>query len=138
MTEHDAAGNLTYDGVYQYAYDAWNRMVKVTKAYRDPSSPGTVSLGSVVHVVATKIVDSKPQSFHPLVDKSIAFETSRRTPTAPKLTFVVDESGCSHAAIFTSVRKGVGSRFNGSRRRRTGKKKGQSPFTATAGGLDGT
>ena len=45
---HDAAGNLTYDGVYQFAYDAWNRLVKVTKAYRDPASPSTVSLGSVV------------------------------------------------------------------------------------------
>ena len=46
---HDANGNLTYDGAYAFAYDAWNRLVKVTKAYRDPASPGTVSLGSVVN-----------------------------------------------------------------------------------------
>lgn len=37
-----------YDGVYQYAYDAWNRLAKTTKAYRDPGNPSTVSLGSVV------------------------------------------------------------------------------------------
>ena len=44
---HDAAGNLTYDGVYQFTYDAWNRLVKVTKAYRDPGS-GNIATGSVV------------------------------------------------------------------------------------------
>ena len=32
--------------MYQYAYDAWNRLVKVTKAYRD--SGGTLQTGSVV------------------------------------------------------------------------------------------
>jgi len=26
---HDAAGNLTYDGVYHYVYDAWNRPMKI-------------------------------------------------------------------------------------------------------------
>ena len=31
---HDAAGNLTYDGRYAFTYDAWNRMVAVTRAYR--------------------------------------------------------------------------------------------------------
>ena len=43
---HDAAGNLSYDGVYQYTYDAWNRLVTVTKAYRD--SGGVLQSGSVV------------------------------------------------------------------------------------------
>ena len=44
--EYDAAGNLTYDGVYHYTYDAWNRQVTVTKAYRDDNHD--LQLGSVV------------------------------------------------------------------------------------------
>ena len=46
---HDAAGNLTYDGVEQYACDAWNRLVKVTKVYREATDDGTggVTLSSV-------------------------------------------------------------------------------------------
>jgi hypothetical protein len=32
---HDAAGNLTYDGIFVYRFDAWNRLVTVKKAYRD-------------------------------------------------------------------------------------------------------
>jgi YD repeat-containing protein len=44
---YDAAGNLTYDGVYQYAYDAWNRMVSVTKAYRDYDGTGAVDAASI-------------------------------------------------------------------------------------------
>ena len=43
---HDDAGNLTYDGVYQYTYDAWNRLVTITKAYRDDQ--GTLQTGSTV------------------------------------------------------------------------------------------
>ncbi|MFA9478962.1 RHS repeat-associated core domain-containing protein [Phycisphaerales bacterium AB-hyl4] len=43
---HDAAGNLTYDGVYRYSYDAWNRLVAVTKAYRD--SQGDIQEGSTI------------------------------------------------------------------------------------------
>jgi len=31
---HDAAGNLAYDGLFSYTYDAWNRLAKVQKAYR--------------------------------------------------------------------------------------------------------
>ncbi len=44
--EYDAAGNLTYDGVFQYSYDAWNRQTRITKAYRDDA--GNIELGSVV------------------------------------------------------------------------------------------
>ena len=44
--EYDRAGNLTYDGVYHYTYDAWNRQVKVTKAYRDEDHE--LQLGSTV------------------------------------------------------------------------------------------
>ncbi|MEM1109806.1 MAG: RHS repeat-associated core domain-containing protein, partial [Planctomycetota bacterium] len=52
--EHDAAGNLTYDGTFAYGYDAWNRLATVTNAYRDPSggSGGAIKLGSVVQEVA--------------------------------------------------------------------------------------
>ncbi len=38
--EHDAAGNITYDGLYAYTYDAWNRQVMTRRAYRDDS--GTI------------------------------------------------------------------------------------------------
>ena len=44
--EYDAAGNLTYDGTFHYTYDAWNRQVTVTKAYRDDN--GVIQLGSVI------------------------------------------------------------------------------------------
>lgn len=30
MFEHDPAGNLTFDGIYRYEYDAWNRLIRVT------------------------------------------------------------------------------------------------------------
>ncbi|HEY8666196.1 MAG TPA: hypothetical protein VIL86_06010 [Tepidisphaeraceae bacterium] len=32
---YDLTGNLTFDGVYQYSYDAWNRLITTTKTYRD-------------------------------------------------------------------------------------------------------
>jgi RHS repeat-associated protein len=40
--DYDRNGNLTYDGVQKYSYDAWNRMVAIAHAYR---SSGTVSAG---------------------------------------------------------------------------------------------
>ncbi|WP_432799583.1 hypothetical protein [Poriferisphaera sp. WC338] len=41
---YDAAGNMTFDGVYTYTYDAWNRMISVKKAYRDTN--GVLQSGS--------------------------------------------------------------------------------------------
>ncbi|MEM9753205.1 MAG: hypothetical protein AAF916_07440 [Planctomycetota bacterium] len=49
--EHDEAGNLTFDGAFAYAYDAWNRVVTVNKAHRPPAG-GAVQLGSVVMTAA--------------------------------------------------------------------------------------
>ncbi len=43
---HDAAGNLTYDGVHGYAYHAWNRLVAIHRAYRDPDNNDTLEFGS--------------------------------------------------------------------------------------------
>ncbi len=43
---HDAAGNLTYDGLHKYTYDAWNRLAAVERAWRD--SDGNLQIGSVV------------------------------------------------------------------------------------------
>ncbi len=40
---YDPNGNLTYDGVQQYTYDAWNRLVGIAHAYRD--SGGTLQHG---------------------------------------------------------------------------------------------
>ncbi len=46
---HDAAGNLTYDGVYAYGYDAWNRLVTVRPAWRDaPPGGGDLQFGSII------------------------------------------------------------------------------------------
>jgi len=56
---YDKAGNLTYDGRFKYAYDGWNRLVTVEKAYRTASDDGAggvtlgaVQTGSVVQEVA--------------------------------------------------------------------------------------
>ena len=52
--EYDAAGNLTFDGVFRYTYDAFNRLVKAEKAYRNGSGGsggsggGELRVGSVV------------------------------------------------------------------------------------------
>ncbi|BAM02982.1 hypothetical protein PSMK_08230 [Phycisphaera mikurensis NBRC 102666] len=50
--EHDAAGNLTFDGVFSYAYDAWNRLVSVRNAYREAGAGQSVQEGSVVTAMA--------------------------------------------------------------------------------------
>jgi len=42
---HDDAGNLTYDGLHQYTYEAWNPLTKVERAYPGDEGPET---GSVV------------------------------------------------------------------------------------------
>jgi hypothetical protein len=45
----DAAGNLTYDGLFKYTFDAWNRLAKVEKAYRD--SNGTLQTAFTVGTI---------------------------------------------------------------------------------------
>jgi hypothetical protein len=32
ITVYDAAGNIIFDGVYSYQYDAWNRLIQINKA----------------------------------------------------------------------------------------------------------
>ncbi|MEM9109968.1 MAG: RHS repeat-associated core domain-containing protein [Planctomycetota bacterium] len=44
--DHDAAGNLTFDGHLKYTYDAFNRLTQAQKAYRD--SGGTLQTGSTI------------------------------------------------------------------------------------------
>ncbi len=39
---YDAAGNLTDDGVYKYSYDAWNRLIEVTRL-GPASAPQTIA-----------------------------------------------------------------------------------------------
>ncbi len=46
--DYDAAGNLIYDGMHQFTYDAWNRLVKVENAYPDDSASAGYSPGSVI------------------------------------------------------------------------------------------
>lgn len=41
--EYDAAGNLTYDGVFRYVYDAWNRLVEVRKAASSSVDGATIA-----------------------------------------------------------------------------------------------
>jgi hypothetical protein len=35
---YDLAGNLTFDGLQEHTYDAWNRLVAVAHGYRDGSN----------------------------------------------------------------------------------------------------
>jgi RHS repeat-associated protein len=44
---YDNNGNLTYDGLQQYTYDAWNRLSTVAHAYRDFAGDGNVHAGQV-------------------------------------------------------------------------------------------
>jgi len=47
LGEHDAAGNLIFDGASKYTCDAYNRLVMVQQAYKDPSAAsGTLQTGS--------------------------------------------------------------------------------------------
>lgn len=47
---YDKAGNLTFDGRYQYTYDAWNRLVSIERAWREGTGP--VETGSEVSIMA--------------------------------------------------------------------------------------
>jgi hypothetical protein len=38
--DHDAAGNIVYDGTYIYQYDAWSRLVQVNLAAQPPPGGG--------------------------------------------------------------------------------------------------
>jgi RHS repeat-associated protein len=47
--EHDAAGNLTFDGLRKYTYDAFNRLVKVENAFKDAGhNSGALTVGSTI------------------------------------------------------------------------------------------
>jgi hypothetical protein len=50
---HDAAWNMSFDGLYRYSYDAWNRLVKVQRAYANPNDPNdpNVTCGSVAGTI---------------------------------------------------------------------------------------
>jgi len=50
--EHDDAGNLTYDGVFAYGYDAWNRLITVTKAYKTGNGTSALQLGSLMNTTS--------------------------------------------------------------------------------------
>jgi len=39
--DHDAAGNLEYDGEYKYTFDAWNRLVTGERAYANTPTTGS-------------------------------------------------------------------------------------------------
>ncbi len=43
--EHDAAGNVTFDGTYAFGYDAWNRLVIISAATKSGS---TVTVGDTL------------------------------------------------------------------------------------------
>ncbi len=45
---HDNVGNLIYDGLYSYTYDAWNRLATVSRAYPDTDSDGEPEIGSTI------------------------------------------------------------------------------------------
>ena len=44
---HDEAGSMVYDGQYQYTFDAWNRLAKVERAWRDDAN-NAIQTGSTI------------------------------------------------------------------------------------------
>ena len=44
---HDEAGSMVYDGQYQYTFDAWNRLAKVERAWRDDANT-VIQTGSTI------------------------------------------------------------------------------------------
>ena len=55
---YDAAGNLTDDGVYQYVYDAWNRLVQVKRKGGSQPVVGTYRYDGLGHRVYKKVENS--------------------------------------------------------------------------------
>ena len=59
---HDRAGNMTYDGLHKYVYDAWpsalrlrleeNRLAKVRRAWGNPNDANSPQTGSGVATIA--------------------------------------------------------------------------------------
>ncbi len=70
---HDAAGNLVYDGLYAYTYDAWNRLTAVTKAFRD--THGQIQHGSTVAVMA---YDGLDRRITKILKNSASFNATNR------------------------------------------------------------
>jgi hypothetical protein len=81
---YDAAGNLTYDGVEAYTYDAWNRLISVTHAYRDDG--GILHTGKVFETMSydgqgrriVKAINGTGQfdcTYHYYYDQSKVIET---------------------------------------------------------------
>ena len=50
--DHDAAGNMTFDGLHAFQYDAWNRLVSVSRAYIDAGNSSQVDAGSAIAAIA--------------------------------------------------------------------------------------
>ena len=61
---HDAAGNLTYDGKYEYTYDAWNRLATVTRAWDGGGS------GKQGATIATMVYDGTGRRISKTVEYS--------------------------------------------------------------------
>ena len=80
--EHDAAGNLTYDGRFVYAYDAWNRQVAVYTGFRRTGDDGTggVSLGTLQQgaVVSTSRYDGLSRRIEKAVTNSGSLDATYR------------------------------------------------------------
>ena len=51
--EYDAAGNMTYDGLFQYKYNGWNQMTQVIRAWRDSIIwPYALQSGSTIATIS--------------------------------------------------------------------------------------
>ena len=44
---HDDAGNMIYDGRYNFVYDAWSRLRLVKRAYPSATAPGFTATQTV-------------------------------------------------------------------------------------------
>jgi len=72
--EYDPAGNLTFDGQFQYTYDAWNRLATVSRAYLDEEDK--LAAGSTIATM----------SYDGLGRRIVKAVPAARTRTAPGTT----------------------------------------------------
>ncbi len=55
---YDPAGNMTYDGMFKFSYDAWNRLVGVKRAWRDYNGSPTNGIYPKRHLPLGRRLDS--------------------------------------------------------------------------------
>ena len=78
---HDAAGNLTFDGVQQLSYDGWNRLVEVERTYRKLADPNDFTAGDTV---GTMTYDGAGRRIRKVIDNSADWDATYEYYYAPQ------------------------------------------------------